>query len=141
MLIFVCLLVGAAMAGCQRELSNSGEKILISYQRSGGIAGLVDDLSIDNNGHCILQRKNLKQEFDLTPGNLEQLGQAFEKADFFTLNREYLPDNIGADRIEYIVTYRTTDKEHTVRAMDGTFPDALAPVLSLLDQIVSENSK
>ncbi len=39
---------------------------------------MVDDLSIDNNGHCILQRKNLKQEFDLTPGNLEQLGQAFD---------------------------------------------------------------
>jgi hypothetical protein len=114
---------------------------MVSYQRSGGIAGLVDHLTIDNNGHCVLQEKTIRREFDLSPDDLTHLRQLFEEANFFTLNSEYLPADIGADRIEYIVTYRIPDEEHTVRTMDGAVPVVLAPILSQLNRIISDNTK
>jgi len=139
--ISICLLVSAGMAGCRGELPNSEGETLVSYHRSGGVAGLVDHLVIDDNGHCILQRKTLKWEFNLAPDDLEHLRQVFEEANFFTLDSQYLPANIGADRIEYVITYRTLGKEHTVLTMDGAIPDALGPILSQLDRIISDNIK
>jgi hypothetical protein len=102
---------------------------------------LDDHISLDENGSCVLERRNIKREFELTPEALEQLHQIFEEADFFALDKEYLPANIGADRIEYIITYQAAGKKHTVRCMDGTVPAALSPVLSSLDQIIADNSQ
>jgi len=116
------------------------DEMSVYYQRDGGIAGLNDRLTIDDNGHCTLQTKNSESEFNLTLDDWQQLRRLFQEADFFSLHSEYLPDNIGADRIEYTVTCRISDKEHTVRTMDGAIPEALAPVLSQLGRIISDNS-
>jgi hypothetical protein len=113
---------------------------LVTYQRTGGIAGFNDRLVIDENGHCLLQRKSTTTEFDLASEDSTRLRQLFKEADFFNLNSQYLPENIGADRFEYIITYRIADREHTVRTMDGAVPAALEPVLSQLNQIISDNT-
>lgn len=115
--------------------------MLVNYQRSGGIAGFNDRLVINDDGHCTLQRKNLEWQFNLPPDDLQNLRQLFQEADFFNLNSEYLPADIGADRFEYTITYRISDKEHTVRTMDGSVPQALTPVLSQLNRIVTDNAK
>jgi len=116
------------------------DEMSVYYQRDGGIAGLNDRLTIDDNGHCTLQTKNSALEFNLTPDDWQHLRQLFQEADFFSLHNEYLPNYIGADRIEYTITCRISDKEHTVRTMDGAIPDALTPVLSQLGRIISDNS-
>lgn len=129
--ILAVAIILSAMSGCSPRAVP-----LIDYQRTGGIAGFNDHLIIYSDGHCQLQRKNLTTEFDLAPEDVSQLRQLFQNADFVNLNSEYLPDNIGADRFEYTVTYG----KHTVRTMDGTVPAALEPVLSRLDEIISSNS-
>jgi len=85
----------------------------------------------------VLIRKTARYEFVLPQGTLDQLKAAFDKAEFAKLNSEYLPARKGNDQIEYSVSYRG----RTVRTMDTAIPDALQPVLELLDQIITSGSK
>lgn len=118
----------------------SASNIMLSYHRSGGIAGLDDQLVIDDGGHCELQREHTKGEFTLEPNRLKHLIYLLDDADFFSLNDKYLPADTGADFFEYVISYKAEGKEHTVYTMDGAVPDALQPILDELAQIISSNS-
>jgi len=142
-LISVCLLL---ILGCSNNsettpVPTSQNSVLVVYQRSGGFAGLRDQLTIYSNGYCELQRKDLEREFTLQPGQLAHLKELMEGADFLGLKDKYLPNNTGADFFEYVVSYQAGEgKMHTVRTMTGAIPDALQPILKELDQLISSNS-
>ena len=116
--------------------------ILLSYQRSGGIAGLLDQLTIYSNGRCELQRKDVAREFTIQPSQVAHLEELMEEANFLDLDGEYLPSNNGADFFDYVISYQPgKDRMHTVRTRTGAVPDALQPILSELDELISSNSK
>lgn len=118
----------------------SSSNTMLSYHRSGGIAGFDDHLVIDDGGHCEIQRKQTKGEFTLEPNQLEHLISLLDEADFFSLNDTYLPTEAGADLIEYVITYDEEGEKQTVYTMDGAIPDVLQPILDELAQIISSNS-
>ncbi len=129
------------VSACSNQPSDQNDTVAVDYYRSGGFAGLTDHLIIDNDGHCSLQRKNDRFEFDLLPADFQHLRELFRQADFFTLAAEYLPQKPGADMFTYIITYRNSGMEHMVRTMDGSVPAALMPVITQLNSIVSDNTK
>jgi len=119
----------------------SESSVLVVYQRSGGLAGLRDYLTIYSNGYCELQRKGVELEFTLQPSEVTHLKNLMEEANFIGLKDSYLPTNTGADFFEYVVSYQPgTGKMHTVRAISGAVPDALQPILKELNQVISSNS-
>lgn len=142
-LICACLLL---LYGCSNDsestpMPTSQNSVLVSYQRSGGFAGLRDQLTIYSNGHCELQRKSVEREFTLEPSQLAHLKQLMEEANFLGLKEEYLPTNIGADFFEYVISYPAGDgKMHIVRTVSGAVPDALQPILNELNQLILSNS-
>ena len=140
--VFACFLLFVSMASynCNPE-PPSQNSVLVTYQRSGGFAGLRDELTIYSNGDCKLQRKNIEREFTIQTSQIAHLKQLMEEADFPGLKSEYLPSNIGADFFEYVVSYQAGEgKMYTVRTVTGSVPDALQPVLGELDQLISSNS-
>lgn len=113
--------------------------VLVNYHRSGGIAGFEDRLTIYYDGHCELQRKQVEREFILKPNQVDHLKGLLEKANFPSLKEEYLAP-VGADLMEFFITYQVAGKKYTVHTDDGAVPDALQPVIAELDQIIASNS-
>lgn len=142
-LISVCLLLvfGCANDSETTPVPTSPKSVLVSYQRTGGFAGLRDQLTIYSDGYCELQRKDLEREFTLQPGQLAHLKELMEEANFLGLKDRYLPTDTGADFFEYVVSYQSgTGKMHTVRAINSAVPDALRPILKELNQIITSHS-
>ena len=129
------------LPACTGGTSDRDDNAAVDYYRTGGFAGLTDHLVIDSDGHCRLQRKSGQFAFDLQAADFTQLFQLFQQADFFNLKDEYLPEKPGADLFSYVITYRLAGRAHTVRTMDTSVPASLAPVISQLDKIVSDNSQ
>ena len=141
MVTLVLLVVGCTRSPEPTPISPSESSILVVYQRSGGLAGLRDYLTIYSNGYCELQRKGVELEFTLQPSEMTHLENLMEEADFVGLKDSYLPTNTGADFFEYVVSYQSgAGKMHTVRAISGAVPDALRPILTELNQIISSHS-
>ncbi len=142
-LISACLVLisGCFNASEPTPTPPNQNSILISYQRTGGFAGLRDQLTIYANGRCELQRKGVEQEFTIQPSQLAHLKELIEEANFLDLKEEYLPSNMGADFFEYVISYQAGEgRMHTVRTMTGAVPDALQPILNELNQLISDNS-
>lgn len=130
-----------ALCGCENGASFVPGDTMLIYSRSGGFAGLDDRLTIYSNGECNLYRKNSKQEFMLSLQQLAHLRELLDKANFFGLKSEYLPERAGADLIEYSITYKFGDKKHSVKTYDGAVPAVLQPLLDELNSIISNNAK
>lgn len=135
-LVLLMLLVG----GCVNSGTPSPRSVLVNYQVSGGIVGFEDQLTIYYDGHVELQRKNMEREFTLEPSQVAHLKDLLKKANFPSLKEEYLNVNVGADLIEYFITYQVGDRKYTVHTEDGAVPDTLQPVIAELDQIIASNS-
>jgi len=144
-LISVCILL--LLSGCSDGSDSTNtptnqNSVLVIYQRSGGFAGLRDELTVYSNGDCELQRKAIEREFTLEPDQLAHLKQLMEEESFLNLKGEFLPPNTGADFFEYVVSYQAGEsKMHTVRTVSGAVPDALQPILSELDKLISDSSQ
>ena len=132
--IIVIVILAGWLASCMGTTSSG---ILVEYRRSGGFAGLDDRLIIQVNGQATLTRKAEHYEFVLDRDTMNQLQALFDDAEFSKLRREYLPSRQGSDLFEYVVTY----KGHTVQTMDTAVPEALWPVLELLNQIIESGGK
>ena len=120
------------LAGCMAQTSN----VLVEYSRSGGIANLDDSLIINQDGSVVVTRRNGRCELFLDRGELKLLEETFAAANFAELDRQYLPDNQGADLLQYEIMY----DGRAVAAKDGAVPDALWPALELLNQIAARCS-
>jgi hypothetical protein len=141
LIIVVSLVFSALILVSGISCSNDQDSLLLSYQRSGGLAGLLDQLTIYSDGHCELQRKDVEREFTLQSSQLAHLEALMEEANLPDLEGDYFPTDTGADYFEYVISYQTEDgKMHRVRAITGAVPDALQPILDELDQLISSNS-
>jgi len=113
---------------------------LIEYQRTGGIAGFDDHLTIYADGWAALSQRGKESSLQLTQEQMDALKAAFAAANFKSLNETYLPADTCCDRFGYTVSYRESPGEepHTVMVMDGTVPPELSPILEMLNRLVNE---
>ena len=93
----------------------------ISVKRSGGFAGLSEDIaSVDT------------AESD--QATQRQIEQAVQAVRFFELPERLAGDSVGADLFQYEITISTGDRRHTVAFVDDASA-ATAPLRKLVDTL------
>jgi len=126
--------------GTPTPMPTNQNSVLIGYDRSGGIMGLRDKLTIYTDGRCELRRIDGEWEFTIPPSQLEHLKELMEEANFLDLKVLDLPPPI-ADSFEYVIYYNPgVSKQNAVRVRTTAIPDCLGPIMHELDQIISSNS-
>ncbi|MGQ9682468.1 MAG: hypothetical protein ACUVX9_08035 [Anaerolineae bacterium] len=131
--LFLLLLIAFFVAAC-------GEPPLsIEYHRTGGMATILgsanardDHLTIDAQGNGRLKQLSQVNTFTLDKLEMDRLVAAFEKAEFTTLDAEYLAENHRCALMDYVIVY----KGHKVHAMETKIPQQLQPVIDILDRII-----
>lgn len=104
----------------------------VVYQRSGGIAGVDDALTLSADGHASVTWNGGSAE-EVVPGHLQAaLLSSLEAADFISLKARYPAPSGGADLFSYMITYRS----HSVWTQDGGVPATLYPVIDILNEIL-----
>lgn len=124
-------LLATLTLGCA-TMNTQANPNIIDYQRSGGIRGLNDHLTISEDGSAQLARKAARSEFALDRSVLTEVRDVLGEIDFAALKSEYLPSRPGADMYEYIITH----DGHTVRAVETALPSELRPLVDLLNRII-----
>ncbi|HZD44419.1 MAG TPA: hypothetical protein VE134_10225 [Methanomicrobiales archaeon] len=120
-------------SGC---ITNPPSEVLVSYNRTGGIAGFDDHLVIYENGTSVISRTTVEGTFVLNKNSLSMLEKELVASNFTSLNESYPASSSGADYMTYEITY----KNYTVKAVDTGVPDALEPVIRMLNQIIQTES-
>lgn len=95
----------------------------ISFERSGGLAGMRVTAGIDSD--------------TLTDAEAHELKQLVDQAGFFELSARPGPPGAagpGADQFVYRVTVATEGRQHTIETTDAAAPPALRPLLVWLTQ-------
>jgi hypothetical protein len=100
---------------------------LVTMVRSGGIAGLVDRVTVTRGGRVrVSHRGSPSEAFDLRPGQLTRLRAALDDARLPALKPDYPAP--GADMFEYAVTAGGV----TVTATETAVPASLRPLIGIL---------
>ena len=129
------VLMTLLLAACMAHISTVSvdPDVLVEYHRSGGFAGLDDQLAIRRNGKAILSTRDQTIDVLLTNEQLVQIEQQLEQADLSQLAGNYEATSPGADQVEYILIYEGKQ----VRGLDTTMPEKLYPLLDHLDAIIA----
>ena len=125
-------LLALCAIGCTGTASQVSSP-LIDYHRSGGIRGIDDRLMIRDDGTATLSRNGKPSEITVTSDVMDRLKRALGQSQFGSLRSDYEAPPGGADMYDYTITHQG----HTVRAKDASLPEALHPVISILDRILS----
>lgn len=103
LLFIIALIIFAGMiSGCVGMPETS--PLLVSYQRTGGIAGFSDDLSIYENGSVVVTRNGGTGHCMLDDAGINGLRMIFIQADFPALADNYPATTPGADYFRYTVS-------------------------------------
>lgn len=106
---------------------------LVSFNRTGGLAGTNDTLVVRPDGSYTVQTRNGSRSGKLTGDELNALKAALASTDFNKIPSAN--DNGGvADGYTYTITYGGRQ----VTAKDGSIPTALQPVISALGGFLSK---
>ncbi|HVD15830.1 MAG TPA: protealysin inhibitor emfourin [Actinomycetota bacterium] len=108
--------------------------ILVDYRKSGGFAGLEEHLVVMGSGHAMVEGMGPSRDEQLDPATMRELTAALDQAGLDRLRPRYDPPVKGNDLIEYTVTYQG----RTVTVSDTAIPPQLRPLLTELNQIMSE---
>jgi len=90
----------------------------ISFERSGGFAGIMMKTTVD--------------EKDLAPDEAQELRQLIEGADFFNLSKKIMPRSPRPDRFQYELSLEESGRQHTVTLSEETLPEKLKPLVRWL---------
>ena len=90
----------------------------ISYQRTGGFAGMVMSFVV--------------QTETLPPEDANDLKNLVKAADFFSLPSRIVSDGPARDQFQYQVAITAEGQQHTVEVGDAAVPDSLWPLLEKL---------
>ena len=93
----------------------------ISYQRTGGFAGMV-----------------MSHEFDshtLSPKEMDELEQLVDTADFFDLPPKISAETPVTDQFHYTLTVETDEQQHSIEVGDAAAPEKLKPLLNKLREL------
>lgn len=131
-LAIAAILVVLPSIGCTDDTASQESSLLIEFQRSGGIRGTDDRLTIDGDGTATLTRNGATSTITIDGSVMNRLRRAVREIEFDKLVVEDSPRR-GGDAYEYAITYR----DHTVRARETTLPGPLRPLVELLDGILN----
>jgi hypothetical protein len=130
----ICLFLVILLSGC---IASKKPGIAIEYDRTGGLIGFNDHLTIDNEGNAVLIRKNAQTTFKLGAEVLKHLETSLNAAGFTMLNKSYSASQPGNDLIQYSITYNG----YTVQMTDTAVPANMQPILDSLNQIVDNSGR
>jgi hypothetical protein len=90
----------------------------ISFERSGGFAGITMKTAVD--------------EEDLAPGEALKLRQLVEEADFFNSPGKIVSPSPQPDRFQYELRLEEKGRQHTVTMSEEAMPPKLKPLVQWL---------
>ncbi|MDI9633762.1 MAG: hypothetical protein QXL43_00355 [Methanolinea sp.] len=139
-LLLLLVIPIAFTAGCtgdqgERPPVVGAPPLLVDYSRTGGIAGFSDRMVIYSDGQAVYQTRQKSGSFVLDPDEMERLERLLRDVEAAGLNGTYPAPSPGADYFTYtlVIGNRTIVTETT------GVPDALAPLLEFLEQVLGEN--
>ncbi|MEW5986129.1 MAG: protealysin inhibitor emfourin [Chloroflexota bacterium] len=103
----------------------------ITYQRSGGFAGVMEEYTIQSDGTVATKDG---RTFQVEAAQVAQLVEDIEALGFFDLTGDYLPDDTCCDRFEYILTVTKGDQSNTVMTVDAA-EEAPAELFQIIDKV------
>lgn len=109
------------------------EDVVISLQKTGGIAGIDETLTVRADGTITVSGRGANKEAQVAATELGRLQQLLASPDFAGLEGTYRAT--GADLITYRLTINEGDAQRTIVTMDGAQNPAV------LDQILAELAK
>jgi len=121
---FSCSPEGASKSRSEKE---EGKTLRISFERSGGFAGIM--------------MKTIVDEKDLAPDEAQELRQLVEGADFFNLSKKIKPASPRPDRFQYELSLEESGRRHTVTTSEETLPQNLRPLVDWLMEKVRQTRK
>jgi hypothetical protein len=110
----------------------------ITLHRTGGIAGLVQHLYVYEDGRFVAEDdKGRRREEDvLKADEIDRLLSSFEEIDFFDMDHQY---GLGCpDCFVYVITVRQGERVKAVRTFDGSVPEELEEILTLLVTLLDQ---
>ena len=131
-LAIVAMLLALPGIGCTDDTASQESSLLIEFQRSGGIRGTDDRLTIDSDGTATLTRDGATSTITIDRSVIDRLRRALREIEFDKLVVEDSPRR-GGDAYEYAITYRG----RTLHALETALPGPLRPVVELLDGILN----
>jgi hypothetical protein len=130
-------LIAVLFAGCGGDAAAAGLQGKVVYAKSGGIAGLVQKLTVSADGRAIAASQQRKRSFKLTRAQLRTLTKSVASA---RLNDTKDPKATGqgADGFAYSVAYRGDD----VHWDDFTAepPERVLALYRFLDELYGRHS-
>ncbi|MBT1075666.1 protealysin inhibitor emfourin [Geobacter grbiciae] len=92
----------------------------ISFEQSGGIAGLRFATTLDTAG--------------LPPEDAQKLRRMVEETDFFNLPARIVSPRPQPDRFQYKIQVQESSRQHTVIVSEEALPASLAPLVKWLGE-------
>ncbi len=139
-MVSACIIIVSAvfLSGCigqktQTETQPEPPAVLVTYERTGGIAGLNDRLVIFDNGAGVLTGRSGSIEISLNKLDIARINALFSEAQFSMLQPNYPSSHAHADLLTYSVSYHGK----TVTVQDTAVPPSFLPVIDELNRIVS----
>jgi hypothetical protein len=96
------------------------KKMRISFERTGGFAGISRTKSVDT--------------ADIPANEADQLPQLVEASDFFNLPENITASTTQADRFQYTLTVEDEGRKHTVTVSEAALPGTLRPLIEWLQK-------
>ena len=90
----------------------------ISFERSGGFAGITMKTAVD--------------EKDLAPDEAQKLRQLVEETDFFNSPEKIMSRSPQPDRFQYELRLEEKGRQHTVTMSEEVMPAKLKPLIQWL---------
>jgi len=100
------------------------DHIYVSYERTGGFAGMKKSIEISSD--------------TLSIDDKTQLIQLIKDSGFFELDSNNDPSQSSADQFNYKITVIQSDKEKTLEMNDATVSDNLRPLITFLNRKTRE---
>ena len=125
--------------GNQDPTGNPPASIAITYQRSGGIAGVSETWTFYTDGRLVSAEG---KEWQIDPQKIARLVADIEKLGFFELSQRYMPSNTCCDRFTYVLTVQAEDVRHSVTFLEANpdVPQALMDILAAVSSLIRETT-
>jgi hypothetical protein len=103
---------------------NGEQKMRISFERTGGFAGISKKTTVDT--------------ATLPPSEAQELPRLVEAADLFKLPERITSPNPQSDRFQYRLTVEDNGRQHTVTVSEAALPGTLRPLIEWLNNAANK---
>lgn len=127
----------APPSGATTAAQPDDQGALITLQKSGGIAGTTQTLTVHADGSAAISGAGVAKSGQVAQANLDRLRALIDSPEVAALNARYSAP--GADQITYRLTISQGGGQRTIVTMDGaSHPPALDQLLAELSQVQAQ---